>query len=59
MEYAIWEACVAVGVKPPGCKEHWEDCNVDTQAKIIAYHQFSEHHRVKEVTAKMKAGGGM
>jgi hypothetical protein len=27
------------GVKPPGVKETWDDCNLDTKSNLLAYSQ--------------------
>jgi hypothetical protein len=38
-------------------KEAWEDCDVMTQARIIAFHQVREHDEAEE-TANLLGGGG-
>jgi hypothetical protein len=58
MLFAIWDSCITVGIKPPGCKEHWEDMDVMTQARVVAFHQMQEHLRIKELTEMAKARGG-
>jgi len=37
--YAIWSACERFGIKPPGVKDTWEDCDVFTKANLLAYGQ--------------------
>ena len=51
MKYAIWEACVEVGVRPPGCKECWEDCDTDTQALMIAFKQTRDADKAEIIKA--------
>ena len=41
---------------PPDCKPAWDDCNVEAQAEIIAYHQVREHEEHELRVALAKAG---
>ena len=38
-EYAVWGACERLGILPPGVKPAWDDCGVEAQALIVAFHQ--------------------
>jgi hypothetical protein len=33
-------------------KDHWDDCDVWTQAMMLAFHQTSEHERFEEIKAQ-------
>lgn len=41
--FAIWSACARFGVKPPGVKDTWDECDVETQARLVAFHQLAEN----------------
>lgn len=43
----MWSACARFGVKPPGVKDRWEDCDVQTQARLIAFDQLANHDDVE------------
>jgi hypothetical protein len=58
MQYAVWEACVEIGVRPPGCKDNWEDNDVETQALIVAFQQTRESDKMK-LMASMAGSGIM
>lgn len=36
------------GVRPPGVKDRWEDCDVMTQANLLAFSQTYEHDDFQE-----------
>ncbi len=37
--YAIWRACERFGIRPPGVRSNWEDCNVQVQSELLAFDQ--------------------
>lgn len=40
MEYAIWDACIKVGIIPPDLPgSQWDECTPHQQAKILAFVQ--------------------
>ena len=41
-----------MGVKPPGVKDKWDDCDVCTQSLLIAYNQVREHDESIALGAK-------
>lgn len=51
----MWSACARFGVKPPGVKDRWEDCDVQTQARLIAFDQLAGHD---ETELQVKLAGG-
>jgi len=47
---------MSVGIRPPGVQGSWDDCDVRTQALLLAFHQTYQHDRAKEMTALAKCG---
>jgi hypothetical protein len=45
----IWASCRLLGVKPPGVRDKWEDCDAITQAKLIAFYQTFEHEEMEKL----------
>ena len=42
--YAIWKACVRVGIIPPGVPgSPWDDLGVETQALVLGFDQTASH----------------
>jgi hypothetical protein len=41
-KYSIWLICEFFGIKPLGVADSWNECDVDTQASLIAYSQICE-----------------
>jgi hypothetical protein len=58
--YAIWKACLRVGIRPPGVPQHWDDCGVVAQALILAFDQTCSHEEderaAQMVGARMPLG---
>lgn len=47
-----------MGVRPEGVKADWDECNVWTQAFIIAYNQIREIEEFEELEASIGATTG-
>jgi len=45
-------------VRPPGVKAAWDDCDVITQARIIAFNQVREYDELEERKALAGFGKG-
>jgi hypothetical protein len=39
----MWRVCERLKMRPPGIKEKFEDCDVWTQASLVAYENIREH----------------
>jgi len=41
MEFAVWEACERLGIRPPGVKASWDEMEEDiiAQSLILAFNQ--------------------
>lgn len=37
IRFAMWVVCEKLGIKPPGVKSEWEDNDIWTQAKLLAF----------------------
>ena len=51
MEYFIWRVCERFGICPPGVKNRWDDCDVETQCALLAYEEGRENEDLKEKAA--------
>lgn len=41
--FAIWKACILVGIRPPGLKPSWDECGADLQALIMGFAQLHDY----------------
>jgi hypothetical protein len=54
MNYTIWRACERLGIRPPNVEEVWDDCDIWSQALILAYSQIRELEEIAVLEATMK-----
>jgi len=47
LDYSVWKSCERVGIRPPGVKENFEDCDIWTQASILKYNDIREEEEAK------------
>jgi len=55
--YSLWDACIRVGVRPPGLAESFEDCSIEEQAHIIGYDQIKSVEEDERFELNLKAQG--
>jgi hypothetical protein len=46
--FAIWKACIRVGLRPPGLPDNWDECSSLQQALILGFDQVCEHDDFRE-----------
>lgn len=51
--FAIWRACLRVGIRPPGVQENWEDNGAFTQALILAFDQVCNYDEAEQGAASL------